>query len=87
MPMPQFKFNSFFTRLLYFDENFENNGVTAIALYDYQAAADDEISFDPSDIITNIEMVSDLHKIGANRNQGLILIYSFRYQLQSSPTC
>ena len=23
MPMPQFKFNSFFTRLLYFDENFE----------------------------------------------------------------
>ena len=23
MPMPQFKFNSFFTRLLNFDENFE----------------------------------------------------------------
>ena len=40
------------------DENFEDNGVTAIALYDYQAAADDEISFDPNDIITNIEMVS-----------------------------
>ena len=31
--------------------------MTAIALYDYQAAADDEISFDPNDIITNIEMV------------------------------
>ena len=41
-----------------FDDNFENTGVTALALYDYQAAADDEISFDPNDIITNIEMVS-----------------------------
>ena len=40
-----------------FDDNFENTGVTAIALYDYQAAADDEISFDPNDVITNIEMV------------------------------
>ena len=28
-----------------------------MALYDYQAAADDEISFDPNDVITNIEMV------------------------------
>jgi hypothetical protein len=27
-------------------------------LYDYQAAADDEITFDPNDVITNIEMVS-----------------------------
>lgn len=35
-----------------------DTGVTASALYDYQAAADDEISFDPNDIITNIEMVS-----------------------------
>ena len=33
-------------------------GITAIALYDYQAQADDEISFDPNDIISNIEMVS-----------------------------
>ena len=32
--------------------------MTAVALYDYQAAAEDEISFDPNDIITNIEMVS-----------------------------
>ena len=30
-----------------------------MALYDYQAAADDEISFDPNDVITNIEMVSE----------------------------
>ncbi|CAH2325839.1 src substrate cortactin isoform X2 [Pelobates cultripes] len=34
-------------------------GTTAIALYDYQAAGDDEISFDPDDIITNIEMIDD----------------------------
>ena len=34
-------------------------GITAIALYDYQAQADDEISFDPNDIISNIEMVSE----------------------------
>ncbi|KAK2854252.1 hypothetical protein Q5P01_006913 [Channa striata] len=32
---------------------------TAVALYDYQAAGDDEISFDPDDIITNIEMIDD----------------------------
>ncbi|XP_054877008.1 src substrate cortactin-like isoform X1 [Poeciliopsis prolifica] len=34
-------------------------GVTAVALYDYQAAGDDEISFDPDDIITNIEMIDE----------------------------
>lgn len=34
-------------------------GITAMALYDYQAAGDDEISFDPDDIITNIEMIDD----------------------------
>uniref|UniRef100_A0A8L2R7C5 Src substrate cortactin n=1 Tax=Rattus norvegicus TaxID=10116 RepID=A0A8L2R7C5_RAT len=34
-------------------------GITAIALYDYQAAGDDEISFDPDDVITNIEMIDD----------------------------
>lgn len=35
----------------------ENPGVTAYALYDYQAAADDEISFDPDDLITHIDMI------------------------------
>jgi len=30
-------------------------GITAIALYDYQAMAEDEISYDPNDIISNIE--------------------------------
>lgn len=33
------------------------SGYVAVALYDYQASADDELSFDPDDIITNIEMV------------------------------
>ena len=52
------------------DDTYENpneaasrggGGITAIALYDYQAQADDEISFDPNDIISNIEMVSERH--------------------------
>ncbi|XP_016146932.1 src substrate cortactin isoform X2 [Sinocyclocheilus grahami] len=37
----------------------EDLGVTAVALYDYQAAGDDEISFDPDDVITNIEMIDE----------------------------
>ncbi|XP_052438544.1 src substrate cortactin [Carassius gibelio] len=40
-------------------ESGEDLGVTAVALYDYQAAGDDEISFDPDDIITNIEMIDE----------------------------
>ncbi|KAL1457752.1 hypothetical protein WDU94_007946 [Cyamophila willieti] len=40
-------------------EEEEDLGYTAIALYDYQASADDEISFDPDDIITNIEMIDE----------------------------
>lgn len=36
----------------------EEDGYTARALYDYQAQAPDEISFDPDDLITNIVMVS-----------------------------
>lgn len=35
----------------------EDTKIQAIALYDYQATADDEISFDPNDIITHIEQV------------------------------
>lgn len=30
-------------------------------MYDYQAAADDEISFDPDDLITHIEQVNLLN--------------------------
>lgn len=41
----------------YTKEEILNTGVSAVALYDYQAAADDEISFDPDDIITHIEKV------------------------------
>lgn len=36
-------------------EYIEDTGIKAIALYDYQATADDEISFDPNDIISHIE--------------------------------
>ena len=31
-------------------------GLVAVALYDYQAAAEDELSFDPDDVITNIQI-------------------------------
>ncbi|NWX69177.1 DBNL protein, partial [Alca torda] len=34
-------------------------GLCARALYDYQAADDTEISFDPENIITNIEMIDE----------------------------
>ena len=41
-------------------DEYENDlGITAIALYDYQAVGVDEISFDPDDIITNLEMIDD----------------------------
>lgn len=32
-------------------------GQQAVALYDYEGEADDEISFNPDDVITNIEMI------------------------------
>lgn len=35
----------------------EDTKIQALALYDYQASAEDEISFDPNDIITHIEKV------------------------------
>jgi cortactin len=37
----------------------DDPGLTAYALYDYQAAAEDEISFDPGDVITHIEMIDE----------------------------
>ncbi|XP_066595209.1 drebrin-like protein [Prorops nasuta] len=42
---------------LYFDPN--NEGMKARALYDYQAADDTEITFDPGDIITHIDMIDE----------------------------
>ncbi|XP_058839822.1 src substrate cortactin-like isoform X2 [Topomyia yanbarensis] len=47
----------------------DNPGVQAIALYDYQAAADDEISFDPDDRITHIEMIDEGWWRGLCNNQ------------------
>ena len=41
----------------FFQKKAGGGGISAIALYDYQAMAEDEISFDPNDVITNIEMV------------------------------
>ncbi|XP_059379857.1 drebrin-like protein B isoform X6 [Carassius carassius] len=40
-------------------ETTDDRGVCARALYDYQAADDTEISFDPDDIIAGIEMIDE----------------------------
>ncbi|XP_005473248.1 drebrin-like b isoform X6 [Oreochromis niloticus] len=40
-------------------EETSDRGICARALYDYQAADDTEISFDPDDIITGIEMIDE----------------------------
>ncbi|XP_067945161.1 drebrin-like protein B [Watersipora subatra] len=42
----------------------EDGSMKARALYDYQATADDEVSFDPGDLITNIEVVDEGWWIG-----------------------
>ncbi|OXB69522.1 UNVERIFIED_CONTAM: hypothetical protein H355_016822 [Colinus virginianus] len=41
------------------DYEVESPGICAVALYDYQGDGDDEISFDPDDTITHIEMVDE----------------------------
>lgn len=43
----------------YLQEEIVDTGISAVALYDYQAAADDEISFDPDDLITHIEQIDE----------------------------
>ncbi|KAM4616422.1 drebrin-like b isoform 2-T2 [Polymixia lowei] len=40
-------------------EETSDRGICARALYDYQAADDTEISFDPDDVITGIEMIDE----------------------------
>ena len=55
-----------------------DEGLCAVALYDYQAAAEDEISFDPNDIISNIEMVS--YFIGA-------LSLAFKWEVFAFVSC
>ncbi|XP_068231029.1 src substrate cortactin-like isoform X3 [Palaemon carinicauda] len=37
----------------------EGMGITAFALYDYEAMDTDELSFDPDDIVTNIEKIDE----------------------------
>ncbi|KAM4748348.1 drebrin-like protein isoform 2-T2 [Rhinophrynus dorsalis] len=44
---------------VYATEEIEDRGLCARALYDYEAADDTEISFDPDDIITHIEMIDE----------------------------
>uniref|UniRef100_A0A8C9ZS02 Hematopoietic cell-specific Lyn substrate 1 n=1 Tax=Sander lucioperca TaxID=283035 RepID=A0A8C9ZS02_SANLU len=36
-----------------------SGGQSAVAIYDYEGEADDEISFNPDDVITNIEMIDE----------------------------
>lgn len=52
-----------------YEEMPEGSGLSAVALYDYQAADSDEISFDPDDIITNIEMIDEGWWRGECQNQ------------------
>ncbi|KZC07368.1 PREDICTED: drebrin-like protein [Dufourea novaeangliae] len=50
-------YNQMDGQYLYFDPN--NEGMKARALYDYQAADDTEITFDPGDIITHIDAIDE----------------------------
>jgi cortactin len=55
-----------------YDDGEEVAGFSARALYDYQAGGDDEITFDPGDIIVNIEEVDDGWWLGEfNGQRGL----------------
>ncbi|XP_010223527.1 PREDICTED: drebrin-like protein, partial [Tinamus guttatus] len=42
-----------------YQQDLAGKGLCARALYDYQAADDTEISFDPENLITNIEMIDE----------------------------
>ncbi|XP_029317773.1 src substrate protein p85-like [Cottoperca gobio] len=41
------------------DDEELSSGQKAVAIYDYEGEADDEISFNPDDVITNIEMIDE----------------------------
>ncbi|XP_075711243.1 src substrate cortactin-like [Rhinoderma darwinii] len=45
------------------------SGITAIALYDYEGGGEDEISFEPQDLITDIEMIDEGWWSGSCRGQ------------------
>ena len=47
-----------------------DQGLVARALYDYQAAEQNEITFDPQDLITNIEKVDDGWWVGTAPDGG-----------------
>ena len=44
----------------------QGEGLTARALYDYQAEGEDELTFDPDEIITDIEQIDDGWWMGNN---------------------
>ena len=71
-----------------------DGSITAVALYDYQAMAEDEISFDPNDIITNIEMVGSFTSYGGLHNiraSGALLVLFLMSSVQclniTCPSC
>ena len=48
------------------------SGITAVALYDYEAADEDELSFDPDDVIYDIEKVKCCNSAEWFMNIGLV---------------
>lgn len=67
-------------------EYIEDTGLKAIALYDYEATAEDEISFDPNDIISHIEQVSVTLSAG-ELNPLILSILSFRSTKDGGVDC
>ncbi|KAG0246941.1 hypothetical protein BGX31_005429 [Mortierella sp. GBA43] len=61
----------------------EAQGPSALALYDYQAAEPNEISFEEGETITEIEFVSDDWWNGKNRNGGIGLFPANYVQLNA----
>ena len=61
----------------FFQKKAGGGGISAIALYDYQAMAEDEISFDPNDVITNIEMVGCFSPMQCQVLSSFILVSMF----------
>jgi len=56
----------------------DDQGVKAISLYDYQAADDNELSFDVNETITHIETIDDNWWRGCNA-QGLYGLFPANY--------
>ncbi|KAJ6220071.1 hypothetical protein RDWZM_005883 [Blomia tropicalis] len=52
------------------ETNVASQGITAIALFDYEAAESDEITFDPDELIINIEKIDDDDSDDDNYNTG-----------------